>query len=747
MNNPDNRITSWRYKPSRAERVKFELKRIFETTAVETVEQLTKALQLACHRALENPAGRIKKGVPWWSARLTLLRSEVVRTRRKAMRSRRKMNGECDPAILEEHRAAYKVLKEEITNAKRRKLERSIEELNSNPWGPAFRRAIRTTPGAVKLTPEQEEEIIKNLFPSHPAFPREVAYDGGLEPFSMEELQLAAVKLRRGKANGPDGIPSEVVRLAVEGHGENLLMIFNGLLASGNFPAAWKVGTLRLIPKGGAVGERSFRPICLLDSLGKLLEHLIAQRLRDELKRTNGISPNQHGFCPGKSTMTAIQSVLRFCDKTLQATQRLTPGIILFDVKNAFNSAPWIRILSRLRELEIKPYLRTMINSYLGNRKLISSQGLEVELSSGVPQGSVLGPLLWIVLYNNLLEQNLCEDSTTIGYADDLAVLISGGSDNQLKHRGNLAISRVAKWMCDNELELAVHKTEVLFFCGQRRSCVDVKLALGTTEIKPSRNVKYLGIWLDERLNFQTHADKAVEGARRIGRLLNAVMTADSVMQSKRRTIGTVIEAKLLYGAEVWNKRMTGMAMKRLEGVQREMALMIIKGYSTISTEAAFVLSGLMPISIQAAARASRFDTGTKVSRVDMMKEWQRRWERSQTGSWTRRLIPEIQAWRNRKFGEADFITTQILSGHGCFALYLKRMNRAASGRCQMCEGGLEESTDHKVFRCPGWREARGRCEATTGELTPESIVSVMTGSFRGWAAVREMAGKMLITD
>lgn len=113
------------------------------------------------------------------------------------------------------------------------------------------------------------------------------------------------------------------------------------------------------------------------------------------------------------------KSVLRFCDRKLQATQRLTPGIILFDVNNAFNSAPWIRILSRLRELEIKPYLRTMINSYLGNRKLISSQGLEVELSSGVPQGSVLGPLLWIVLYNNLLEQNLCEDSTTIGYSDD----------------------------------------------------------------------------------------------------------------------------------------------------------------------------------------------------------------------------------------------------------------------------------------------------------------------------------------
>lgn len=133
--------------------------------------------------------------------------------------------------------------------------------------------------------------------------------------------------------------------------------------------------------------------------------------------------------------------------------------------------------------------------------------------------------------------------------------------------------------------------------------------------------MKYLGIWLDERLNFQTHADKAVEGARRIGRLLNAVMTADSVMQCKRRTIGTVIETKLLYGAEVWNKRMTGMAMKRLEGVQREMAIMIIKGYSTISTEAAFVLLGLMPISIQAAARASRFATGTKVSRVDMMKE------------------------------------------------------------------------------------------------------------------------------
>lgn len=202
---------------------------------------------------------------------------------------------------------------------------------------------------------------------------------------TKEEVLIAAKKLRRGKASGPDGIPAEVVQIAANMHADALLQVLNKCLRQGLFPDTWKTGNLVLIPKEGCTPQNEkYRPICLLDALAKLYEHIVNERLRVEIDRVGGISCCQHAYQHAKSTITATDSVMQFMDKTKKRGPGWIPAIILLDVTNAFNSAPWKAIVNRLAKLNIHPYLRKTIQSYLSNRTLVLEKTPH-SLSSGVP--------------------------------------------------------------------------------------------------------------------------------------------------------------------------------------------------------------------------------------------------------------------------------------------------------------------------------------------------------------------------
>lgn len=109
----------------------------------------------------------------------------------------------------------------------------------------------------------------------------------------------------------------------------------------------------------------SYRPLCLLDTLGKLLEHLILARLRDEIERTGGLAENQFGFREGRSTISAVQKVVNLVDRAARRNRHTRrPAVITLDIRNAFNCTSWQKILELLKEREVKKYLRRMIKQY-----------------------------------------------------------------------------------------------------------------------------------------------------------------------------------------------------------------------------------------------------------------------------------------------------------------------------------------------------------------------------------------------
>jgi len=178
----------------------------------------------------------------------------------------------------------------------------------------------------------------------------------------------------------------------------------------------------------------------MIDSAEKLFEKLLTARLREHLITTGNTADNQYGFKRGRSTIDAMSRVRRiFQDANSRGhAYNLFVGMLTLDVKNAFNSAPWAGILSSLERKRTPSYLRNIIGQYLSNRKiLVTGEGGEkvIAVTCGVPQGSVIGPDLWNVLYDDLLRIKLPTDGEIIAFADDVALVATASVPFLLEER------------------------------------------------------------------------------------------------------------------------------------------------------------------------------------------------------------------------------------------------------------------------------------------------------------------------
>jgi len=152
-----------------------------------------------------------------------------------------------------------------------------------------------------------------------------------------------------------------------------------------------------------------YRPICLLNEMGKTLERIIADRLNRIIENTSALNNNQYGFRKGRSTLDAIQNIRK---NTLKFTREgLFVAMVCIDIKNAFNSIPWSTIQRGIDKIDIPSYIREILKSYLDNRSLIyidnNGNVTTRSINRRVLQGSVLGSTLWNLGYNSILSTKL----------------------------------------------------------------------------------------------------------------------------------------------------------------------------------------------------------------------------------------------------------------------------------------------------------------------------------------------------
>lgn len=521
----------------------------------------------------------------------------------------------------------------------------------------------------------------------------------------------------------------------------------NGILETQELPTRWKKAKVVLIPKGDMGAEiKKYRPICLIDCMGKLLEHLIKVRLSDELAARDALSDRQFGFREGRSTVQAIEYVVK------EATDpRWTWGAVIFiDIKNAFNTAKWSRIMDTLREIGVSEYIQNIVGNYFKERALMVGKET-LDMCQGVPQGSVLGPILWNVVYNGVLNLVLPEGCTTAAFADDFAAIIRADTKQDLIENAEDAVNIICRWIESQGLEIAPEKTEAIVLKGPRKRD-GIVFGIGDTAVAPSKQVKYLGVWLDEKLTYSEHVRKMCEKASRqtaaLSRLLPNMKGPGTMT---RRMLASVVASVLLYAAPIWGKVISTKKYRNmLLSTQRKALLRVTRAYRTVSLEAVAVIGETPPLDLLVDERRRLYKEG-RVTEADRAREkeatlvnWIRRWEELEgVAQWTKTVIPDLRAWLECKFKKIDHHMTQFLSGHGCFRSYTHRIGKVPHTRCIYCEEEVDDP-EHTILRCSRWRENRTGLRIDLEEASAVNFISWMLSGEEMWNEGHKFVAEVL---
>ncbi|CAD7080109.1 unnamed protein product [Hermetia illucens] len=556
------------------------------------------------------------------------------------------------------------------------------------------------------------------------------------------------------KAPDLDGVPNKALKLAVKSRPDMFAELFEACMSEGIFPAVWKRLKLVLLPKlGKPPGEpSSYRPICLLDTVGKVLERVIYNRLLPVVESQGGLSDRQYRFRKARSTIDAIKLVTGLAEDAIhrKGSSSKYCVVVTLDVKNAFNSANWNLIRKSLAKVGIPAYLAAIVDSHLTERRLwydTDDGSQEYVVSAGVPQDSVLGPLLWNIMYNDVLNP-LPEEATVVGYADDIALVVVAKHLEDAELYSSEAISAVKCWLESSGLTLAEGKTGAVFITKRRKrnyACVRVGNHIITS--KPA--IKYLGVVIDRKLSYKQHVqyvcDKSSKASMALARMMPNV---GGPRHTSRLFIARVVTSIMLYVTPVWSEALrTSVNTSKLNAVYRRTALRVCSAFRTVSDDAAFVISGMMPIDILADEMANIYHAKPispllqtkKAERERSINRWQERWERSGKGRWTHRLIPAIKEWLERRHGEINYNLTQFLTGHGGYLQYLHRFKLETSPDYPNCNR-VREDPEHVFFHCPRFVEERKNLEETLGEvLVPENLVRRMLACREDWDAINSM--------
>lgn len=600
------------------------------------------------------------------------------------------------------------------------------------------------------------------LFPLQPNWSRTHGPENVIitdDKFTIEELALIGKQLKTTKAPGLDGIPNELLKTIIDVYPEILLKVYNACLKERVFFKDWKRQRLILLRKGNKPLNEpsSFRPICLMDTMGKVLEGLILLRLNLYLDQNGGLSDRQYGFRKGRSTVDAIKEVVEFARNAKDGIdgRKGFCALISIDIKNAFNSVRWKDIIESLIRRNVPEYLINLIENYFSERIVLFHEDnvkVDYEMTGGAPQGSKIGPVLWNVMYDSFLEMELPDNTKIIGFADDAMVICASKNTKDLEVVVNDSLERVYRWLVKRKLTLAVDKTEAILVTD-RRSFDFPKINICDKDIKWGKTMTYLGVELDQRLSFHPHitnrAIKTIDTVASISRLMPNI---GGPKEKKRRLLCSVANSKLLYAAPIWADALNNKRLRqKMASVQRRCALRITSAYRTVSESAVLVLASTPPIDLLAMERKEvyeelRHQTFANDARLRMsvkrearrrlLQKWQDRWNSDQNGRWTHRLIPRIEKWVERTQGEINYFTTQALTGHGSFNAYLYRFKLIDSANCDYCDATIDDA-EHSLFHCVKWNRERASMSTNVGdEVTPDNIVELMLSSESKWITI-----------
>lgn len=370
-------------------------------------------------------------------------------------------------------------------------------------------------------------------------------------PFTFQEVRDAVRRLNNKKSPGPDLITPRMLKELPKKGLLTLLYIFNGILRTQHWPKALKTAEIILLLKPGKdpTVPESYRPISLLPTISKIIERLLANRITTDVRYTQSIPDHQFGFRRKHST---IQQVHRLCHTiytAFEAKQYCTS--VFLDISQAFDKVWHDGLLYKVKH--ILPLYYSLMRSYLSARtfhtRVRNSTSTTFPINAGVPQGSVLGPILY-VLYTSDLPTTNCTVTGT--FADDTAIMAAHTNPHTATRYLQYHLDLLQEWLHRWRIKINTAKSVNITFTLRKGQCPPV--LINNTELPIGNTVKYLGMHLDQKLTWKVHITKKRKQVKLKVKELHWLIGRKSplTLNNKLLLYKSIIKPIWTYGIEIW---------------------------------------------------------------------------------------------------------------------------------------------------------------------------------------------------
>ena len=410
-----------------------------------------------------------------------------------------------------------------------------------------------------------------------------------IENFEITPQQVAKKleKLNKFKSSGPDNIHPHLLRETASTVSEPLSKIFQESLIAGETPEDWRSANVTpIFKKGDRTDPANYRPVSLTSQVCKVLESIVRDKMLEHLENNNLLSEQQHGFREGRSCLSNLLTTLEDWTKTIDEEDNCV-DVAYLDFRKAFDLVSHKHLLLKLQKHGIDGQIGNWVKAFLENRKqkvvIRGKESEELEVLSGVPQGSVLGPLLFLIFINDLPKCTACPVCL---FADDSKIYCKVPRGNKIlpKLQGNNELlqkdlDELQRWADTWKMSFNVNKCKIMHL-GYDNGKHEYNL--NGTILSETIEEKDLGVLIDNKLRFSSHIKSIVAKANRMIGLIK--ISFESVDKEMFLTLyKTLVRPLLEYCVHAWSPHyMSDITL--LENVQRR-ATKMVRELSQLSYE------------------------------------------------------------------------------------------------------------------------------------------------------------------